>query len=368
MRGPGEATSKSAEALTGHLGEYEEVLVLLAERPGLVVLSGDPLSGTSALLATAAEALEGTYVRCDARSCIDGTDLAMAIADAAIRTLAADAEAWWMGAAAPSSPAGLRVSRAASPTGIDLQDLQNGTGPWRRLLTSAIELIAALDDNAALVVDHLGLMLATMRKGEARELLEELRAVRQRHPQLDLVLVEHSKGPMSAALLDREHPMFQAGQLLRIRRPAPSRFGGDLAVARAWSDVRVDVLEAAAELAAGVPALTWRIIELTEEGEGVISGWRRLRQATNASTAEQWDLLRRVHRQAQPVVAAMAVGLRPHAVAANAKSINDALNRLRELGLAWQPQERTWSLANPLLKSWARDHVPPWARRLSGSG
>jgi hypothetical protein len=368
MNGPEEATSKTAEALTGHLGEYEEVLGLLAERPGLVVLAGDPLSGTSALLAMAMDALEGTYVRCDARSCLDGTDLAMAIADAAVSTLAGSAEAWWMGAAAPASTAGLRISKAAGSVGIDLQDLQNGTGQWRRLLADAIELITVLDGSAALVVDHLGLMLEAMRKDEARELLGELRAARQRHPQLDLVLVEHSKGAMSSSLIDRKHPMFQAGQLLRIRRPTPSRFGGDLAVARAWSDVPVEVLEAAAELAAGVPAFTWRIIELTPEGEDVISGWRCLRQATSASTAEQWDLLRRVHRQAQPVVSAMGVGLRPHAVAANAKSVNDALNRLRGLGLAWQPEERTWSLANPLLKAWARDHAPSWALRRSGSG
>lgn len=66
---------------------------------------------------------------------------------------------------------------------------------------------------------------------------------------------------------------------------------------------------------------------------------------------------------AQAVVAAMGVGLRPHAVAANPKSINDALSRLRELGMAWQPEPRRWALGDPLLAAWVRDHAPPWTAR-----
>lgn len=59
----------------------------------------------------------------------------------------------------------------------------------------------------------------------------------------------------------------------------------------------------------------------------------------------------------------MGVGLRPHTVAANAKSINDALVRLRGLGIVWQPGERRWALGDPLLKAWVRDNAPPWTRR-----
>jgi hypothetical protein len=117
-----------------------------------------------------------------------------------------------------------------------------------------------------------------------------------------------------------------------------------------------------------VPALTWRAIELVPTEAEAISGWRRLRRMTVASTLRQWDLLRRVHPQAQPVVAAMGVGLRPHSVAANAKSVNDALNRLRGLGVVWQPEERRWSLSDPLLKAWMRENGPSWAQRQGHSG
>lgn len=353
-----------AEVLTAHLAEYGELLQLLAERPGLLVVAGDPLSGTSALLATASAEVEGTYVNCDSRSCRDSLDLAMAIGDAAVKALAPDAEAWWKGLGPPASTSGLRLLRAASERGVDLHSLQAGSGKGIYRLSDAIDLMVALDSGAGLLIDHMGLMLSSMHEGEARELLSTLRALLQRYPTLDLILVEHPDGTISRALVDPDHPLFQAGRLFSIKRPPPDRFAGDLAVTRAWSDVAVGDLTAAAELAAGVPALTWRTLELTGPGERPIDGWRRLRLASEVSTAQQWDLLRRAHPQAQPVVAAMSAGLRPHAVAANAKSINEALTRLRRLGQVWQPQQRTWALASPLLRSWSREHAPSWVKRL----
>lgn len=360
--------SESAKTLTGHLADYGELLGLLAERPGLVVVAGDPLSGTSALLEEVRSALEveggGTYLRTDARSCQDTLYLAMAIADLVVGALAPEAEAWWMGEAAPASTAGLRLSRALSVQGTDLRELKQGSGRAGRRLADAFDLLATLasDGDATLIVDHLGLLLAALPEDERRELLAELRAARQRHPGLNLVLVEYTDGHIARALRDSDHPLFHAGQVIGVRRPRPERFAGDLAVSRAWTDVPVEDLTIAAELAAGVPSLTWQILELRGTGEPPLEGWRRLRAITEESTARQWDLLRRVHRQAQPVVAAMSVGLRPHSIAANPKSVNDALTRLQDLGQVWQPEERTWSIASPLLRAWAREHPPSWAR------
>ncbi len=352
-----------AEVLIGHLAEYGELLDLLSERPGLVVVDGDPLSGTSGLLGAATRSLPAPWVRCDARPCLDALDLAMAIADTAVATLAGDAAEWWMGRAAPSSTAGLRLSRTVGPTGIDIQAIQDGNGNGLRRIADAIDLLVAIDAEAGLVIDHLGLMLAAMSADTRRALLGELRAARQRHPGLDLVLVEHSAGPMAGALAEPDHPLFQAGQLVRIRRAAPSRFVDDLARSETREEVAVELLGAAAELAAGIPCLTWQVVELSPGPAGVAAGWRRLRSATQAATGRQWDLLRQVHPQAQPVVAAMGVGLRPHSVAANAKSINDALNRLRGLGIAWQPEHRQWSIGDPLLRAWVGENAPSWARR-----
>lgn len=364
----------NAEVLTGRIAEYQELLDVLGQRPGLTVISGDPWSGTSALLGAAIDKLGGTCTLVDTRSCSDSRDLAMAVADTTIAALAPEAAAWWTQTAPPASAAGLRLARALRQIGLDPEDFRSKTGTEMggHHLADSIELMLALaNGDALLVIDHFGLMLSSLSDRETRELLGDLRAIRQRHPELDLVLVEHPDGPASKALEDRSHPLYHAGQLLRIRRPKPSRFVEDLAITRPWTGARVELIGAAAELASGVPALTWRTLDLApprgqDEQTRALAGWRRLREITASPTARGWDLLRRAHSSAQPVVAAMSVGLRPHAVAANPKSVNDALARLRELGLAWQPQPRTWALADPLLAAWARDHAPPWARRRGG--
>lgn len=361
----------NAEVLTGRIAEYQELLDVLDQRPGLTVISSDPWSGTSALLAAVTDELHGTRILVDARNCSDSRELAMAVADAAIAALAPEAVAWWTQGAPSASAAGLRLARSLRQIGIDAEDFRSkaGTETSGHQLSHAIELLLALaDDDALLVIDHLGLMLSSLSDQETRELLGDLRAVRQRHPRLDLVLVEHPDGPAGKALEDRGHPLYHAGQLLCIRRPRSSRFVDDLVITRPWTGARVELIGAAAELASGVPALTWRTLDLApscgqDEQTRSLAGWRRLREITASLTAREWDLLRRAHSSAQPVVAAISVGLRPHAVAANPKSVNDALARLRELGLAWQPQPRTWALADPLLAAWARDHAPPWAWR-----
>jgi hypothetical protein len=56
------------------------------------------------------------------------------------------------------------------------------------------------------------------------------------------------------------------------------------------------------------------------------------------------------------VVAAIAIDGQPYKLERNNKRIYDALARLRQLGVAFQPRERTWALASPLLLAWVRDH------------
>src|ERR1700691_6433580 len=108
----------NAEVLTGRLAEYQELLDVLDQRPGLTVISSDPWSGTSALLAAAPDELSGTHILVDARSCSDNRDLAMAVADTAIAALAPEAAAWWTQAAPPASAAGLRLARTPHPIRI----------------------------------------------------------------------------------------------------------------------------------------------------------------------------------------------------------------------------------------------------------
>ncbi len=356
------------QLLTGHAAEWGELLHVLEERRGLTVIVADPLSGTSALLAAALRETTPPSVLVDARRCANSLDLAMAIADGAVAALSPDASAWWMGTAPPSSTAGLGVSRLLNRHAIDPQALRSGEGQGVSRLREALELTTVLADGpVTLAIDHLGYMLANLRGTATRETLGELRAARQQASNLNLVLVDHSDGPISLALGDQQHPLYRAGERLRIRRPTPNRIVEDLAITKPLVKTPVPLLRGAAELAAGVPALTWQAIAMApHEGENparALSGWEALRRATAVSVRREWDLLRRVHPAAQTIVGAISLGLKPHNAPAASKTIDDAVNRLRDVGMAWQPAERTWAIADPLLSAYARDHPQPWALR-----
>jgi hypothetical protein len=360
----------NGQLLTGHVAEWNELLLLLEERRGLTVIVADPLSGTSALLAGALEHNALPSVLVDTRRCANPLDLAMAIADGAITALAPDASAWWMGAAPPSSTAGLRVSRLLNKHGIDLQALRSGEGQDVSRLLEALELTTALADAPVTVaIDHLGYMLANLRGTAGREILGGLRAARQQTSNSDLLLVDHPDGPISQALNDQQHPLYRAGERLRIRRPTPTRIVEDLAITRPLVKTPAALLRGAAELADGVPALTWQAIAMApSEGENpgrALSGWEALRRSTTVSVRREWELLRRVHPAAQTIVGAISVGLKPHNAPAASKTVDDGLNRLRDVGMAWQPAERTWAIADPLLSAYAREHAQPWALRRS---
>lgn len=360
----------SAELLTGRVAEYGQLQTTVAERPGLLVVTSDPWSGTSPMLRSVLEDIEYQAVLVDARRCRDALDLAMAIADRAVAEFAPAAEPWWMGSAPPSDAGGLRLARALSSLGLEPDDLRLGLAEGTRALRLAVEVLASLSDNAILAIDHLGPMLTALPAEAARELLGTLRAIRQQFTALDLVLVEYPEGPIGAALADDSHPLYRAGVRLRIRRAHPSRFVTDLAITRGWTKIPVDLIGAAAELANGVPALAWSIVKLAPAEPDFLptrafQGWQELRRITAPTTAHQWELLRRVHPLAQPIIAAMSVGMRPHSIGANSKSVNEGLKRLREVGLAWRTERRYWALADPLLAAWARDHAAPWAQRKS---
>lgn len=356
--------------LTGHVVEWGELLSVLRERHGLTVITADPLSGATPMLAAALQEAGQPHVLVDARRCSDALDFAMAIADRAVAQLAPEVRAWWAGDAPAGSTDGLRVWRLFKQQSIDLNGLRFGDGPEMARLGEAIELAIALNDGPiTLAVDHLGLMLASLRSVTSREVLSVLRTARQRHPELDLVLVDHPAGVVSDALDDRNHPLYRAGERLAITRPTPERFIDDLAITRPIVAGPVPMLLAAAELAAGVPALIWRIVDLApSEGEHAaraLAGWRALQDVTGVSVRKEWDLLRGVHPSATSLVSAISIGLPPHSIPVASKSVADGLNRLRDMGLAWQHEPRRWAVADPLLAAFARRHAPPWATRRS---
>jgi hypothetical protein len=359
-----------SQLIIGHVAEWSELLLLLEERRELTVIVADPLSGTSALLAAALEQSKSSSVLIDTRRCASPLDLAMAIADSAIAALAPDATAWWVGASPPNSASGLRTSRLLNAHGIDPHALRSGKGQGLSRLLEALELTAALADGpVTLAIDHIGYLLANLRGTASREILGALRTARQQTSNLHFLLVDHPGGPISHALSDQQHPLFRAGERLRMRRPTPSRIVEDLAITRPLVKAPAALLRRAAELAGGVPALTWQAVAMSpSDGENparALSGWEALRRATAVSVQREWELLRRVHPAAQTIVGAISVGLKPHNAPAASKTVDDALNRLRDVGMAWQPAERTWAIADPLVSAYAREYAQPWALRRS---
>src|SRR6266511_5011858 len=77
----------------------------------------------------------------------------------------------------------------------DLDELRTRERLGLEQVVKAVDLTLALsEDRVTVVVDHAGLMLAGLADADARDLLGAVRALRQQHPRLDLVLVEHPGG------------------------------------------------------------------------------------------------------------------------------------------------------------------------------
>jgi hypothetical protein len=155
---------------------------------------------------------------------------------------------------------------------------------------------------------------------------------------------------------------------MQIRRPRPHRFVDDLAIGRHWKRAPVEVIGTAAELAAGAPAYVWRIVdaatERTDENrDRALGAWCDLQAAADPSTAQQFRLLGSVHRAAPTVVCALSWGVGPYEVPLNPKSVSDALTRMRARGQVFSPEKQRWTISDPLLGAWARDHAPIWIRR-----
>jgi hypothetical protein len=343
------------------ISEYQELATSLAEYPDLLVVETDPLSGTSALLASALEDVERPVVAVDARTAGDELDLAMLIATAAVKLFKPRAASWWNGTSAADTE-GLQLSRRLAGRGIELEPLRVGTG--RGQLRHALELAGELcEGQGLLAVDHLDDLLVRLSQSAAREVLGVLRAEHQRADSMQQLLVGRTGGQLASALHQHDHPLYRAGSVLQIRRPRPQRFVDDLAIGRPWTKAHPVVIGTAAELAAGAPAYVWRTVDAAskqagEHRERAFKAWRTIQDVTEPSTAQQFRLLGSVHRAAPTVVCAIAKGLGPYELKLNPKSINDAISRMRARGQVFSPEKQRWAVSDPLLAAWARDHAP----------
>jgi hypothetical protein len=359
-----------ARWLLGRLSEHRELQAQLGERPGLLVIEADPLSGTSGVVEHALAELSQATVCVDARGAADALDLAMLIADAAVTSLQPQAAAWWLGDDVPFDAEGLRLSSRLSTHGVLVEELRDGAGPESRRLHDALRLVAALGDaNVLLAIDHLDSLLENVTARAAEELLAALRAERQAPESAELLLVGRPQGRLVGALHDTDAALYHAGQSIRFRRASSARIVEDLAIARAWTDLPAGIIRDAAGLSEGAPAILWRLLDLVGSsptdvaGTGAQWAWERLRHLHEPMAAQQFELLGDAHRVAPTVVAALSHGLGPYELPLNPKTVRDALAALRARGAAWSPERGRWRIADPLLAAWARSHSPSWVRR-----
>lgn len=355
-----------ARWLIGHLSDYQSLLVELDERPGLHPLIADPFSGTTEVLRTALTELSYASLYVDARPLVDELDLAMAIGDSAIRALQPAAEAWWTGIAPPGDLGGVRLRRKLSELSLDTQPIQLGEGPGSQTLEDALRLAVHLAGGPiAVAIDHIDDLLRHGRADRA-DPLATLRTARQRLPDLQLVLVGRPGGQLETALEDPGHPLFRAGQTQYLRRSYADRFVSDLAIGRPWlpDGASASTVQIAAELASGVPAYVWAIVDrVAAEPAPVQQVWNRYRDERSSQVTRHAETLGAIHPIALPVAASVATGLGAYALPLNDGRVRAALQSLQSAGAVWQPAPRSWGVADPLLASWLRENAPPWVRR-----
>lgn len=125
-----DVSSVSADrVLVGRRAEYEELLLVMETGQGLIVVSADPWSGTSALLRAVNKETHTASVLVDARACQVQLDLAMAIADTAVAAFRPQSADWWRSENPPERADELRLLRALALESIDLDDLRLRNGP-----------------------------------------------------------------------------------------------------------------------------------------------------------------------------------------------------------------------------------------------
>jgi len=370
-----ELAGPEARWLVGRLAEYRDLLSRLDERPGLLVIEADPLSGTSALVAHLAGELSQPVVYVDARGADGSADLAFAIAAAAVQTFAPEAAGWWNATTPALDPSAVRMMgrlREGGPRLMEQRELPTRSSDPARL-RGALQLVSVLAEGAALlVVDHLDALLERVSQPASVEIIGVLRADRQGPGRpVEQLLVGRTGGRLARALDDDSSPLYRAGQALRIRRAKPRQFVEDMAIGRSWVSGPVSWVGAAAELAAGCPAYVWRLVDEAhhdgQEGDGptepILRAWQTMQQLSAPGYAQRYQELASVAPAAPLIVSALSAAVKPYTLGMSPNRVHDALTRLHARGTIFAPQPRSWAVSDPLLAAWARQHLPASLRR-----
>jgi hypothetical protein len=243
------------------------------------------------------------------------------------------------------TPGRLALGRAFGPRASEALSLAAGS---LQSTLSLDDLLSAVPESA-LVVVHDAHLLSDPWAGRA---LWSLRA-RAADPAPPRILL--LARPWQTGLTDREAAFF--GFARRLELPAPTEAAWARALDEADRPVQPHDLRWLIDQTGGNPDVT--LEALRNDAKNVRRGWRACVDARRVVLDAVLDAARAAHPLGPRLLVAVASGEPPYPAVPDAKSarIAHALRRLRDHDLVYQPEERTWRLADPALAAALRERA-----------
>lgn len=241
------------------------------------------------------------------------------------------------------TPARLALGRAFGPRAQEALTLAAGQ---LESFLSLDDLLSAVPESALLVV-HDAHLLAERWAGRA---LWSLRArVSEAAPPWMLLLTR----PSQTGLTDPEAAFF--GFARRLEMPAPTEADWARALDKAGRPVHPHDLGWLTEQTGGNPDIT--LEALRNDAKDVRRGWRACVHARRVVADVVLDAARAAHPLGPRLLVAVARGEPPYPTIPDAKParVAHALRRLRDHEFVYQPEPRTWRLADPALAAALRE-------------
>jgi hypothetical protein len=253
------------------------------------------------------------------------------------------------------TPGRLALGRAFGPRADEALNLAAGS---LQPSLSLDDLLSAVPESAMLVV-HDAHLLGERWAGRA---LWSLRArAADAAPPWMLLLTR----PWQTGLTDREAAFF--GFARRLELPPPTEAEWARALSEAGRRVHPHDLRWLIDQTVGHPDVT--LEALRSDARDVRRGWRACVAARRVVLEVVLDAARAAHPLGPRLLAAVARGEPPYRAVPDAKParVAHALRRLRDHDLIYQPQARTWRLADPALaaalRGLRRPGSPSWRTR-----
>jgi hypothetical protein len=243
------------------------------------------------------------------------------------------------------TPGRLALGRAFGPRAGEALSLAAGS---LQASLSLDDLLSAAPESALLVV-HDAHLLGEPWAGRA---LWSLRARAADAAPPGMLLLTR---PWQTGLTDREAAFF--GFARRLELPAPTEAAWARALSEADRPVQPHDLRWLTDQTFGHPDVT--LEALRNDARNVQRGWRACVDARHVVLDVVLDAARAAHPLGPRLLVAVARGEAPYPAVPGAKParVAHALRRLRDHGLVYQPEPRTWRLADPALAAALRERA-----------